>query len=82
MAFLDRLRVFQRAVSLGGTESLACHPASTTHAVVPQDVRARAGITEGLVRLSVGAEPLEVLMADVWDALDFAREVQKRLVPV
>ena len=52
-AFLDALKVFKLAVSLGSTESLAEHPASMTHAGVPADVKASAGITEGPVRLSV-----------------------------
>jgi cystathionine beta-lyase/cystathionine gamma-synthase len=69
MAFLDRLKVFTNAVSLGGYESLACHPASTTHAALGPEGQAAAGITPGLVRLSVGIEPYETLEEDVLGAL-------------
>ncbi len=68
-AFQDALTVFQRAVSLGGVESLVCHPATTTHAVLTDDARERAGITPGLVRLSVGVEPVGDLTDDVVAAI-------------
>ena len=64
-AFLNGLRVFTLAESLGGVESLACHPASMTHAAVPREDRLRMGLTEGLARLSVGIEDLEDLQEDV-----------------
>lgn len=67
--FLGKLRVFSLAESLGGVESLANHPATMTHASVPPDRRARLGITDGLVRLSVGVEDIEDLMEDVEQAL-------------
>ncbi len=66
---LNALRVFKLAVSLGGTESLASHPASTTHSGVPADVRARAGVTDGLIRLSIGIEHPDDLVADLVQAL-------------
>ncbi|MBV1797587.1 cystathionine gamma-synthase family protein [Siccirubricoccus sp. G192] len=66
---LNGLRVFKLAVSLGGTESLACHPASTTHSGIPAAVRARIGVTEGLIRLSVGIEHADDLIADLAQAL-------------
>jgi cystathionine beta-lyase/cystathionine gamma-synthase len=69
MAFLDRLKLFTRAVSLGGYESLACHPASTTHAALGPKGQKAAGITPGLVRLSVGIEPYEAVLEDVLGAL-------------
>jgi methionine-gamma-lyase len=69
MGFLDRLKVFQRAVSLGGYESLACHPASTTHAALGEESRRQAGITPGLVRISVGVEPMQELLDDLMGAL-------------
>ncbi len=69
MAFIDGLQVFENAVSLGGFESLASHPASTTHACLGPDAQARAGITPGLVRLSVGLDGFERLLADVQQAL-------------
>ena len=64
-AFLNGLRVFTLAESLGGVESLACHPASMTHAAVPREDRLRMGLTDGLARLSVGIEDLEDLQEDV-----------------
>ncbi|NOG69938.1 cystathionine gamma-synthase family protein [Roseicella sp. DB1501] len=66
---LNALRVFKLAVSLGGTESLASHPASTTHSGVPAEVRARIGVTDGLVRLSIGIEHADDLIADLAQAL-------------
>jgi methionine-gamma-lyase len=66
---LDRLQVFKLAVSLGGTESLACHPASTTHSGVPVAQRDAMGITEGMVRLSIGIEAPADLIADLDRAL-------------
>ncbi len=68
-AFLDRLKLIERAVSLGGYESLASHPWSTTHSALPEPARRAAGITPGLVRISVGIEPIEDLMADIFGAL-------------
>jgi methionine-gamma-lyase len=69
MAFLDRLELIQRAVSLGGYESLASHPWSTTHSAMPEALRRRAGITPGLVRISVGIEPVEDVLTDILAAL-------------
>lgn len=69
MAFLDRLKLITRAVSLGGYESLASHPWSTTHSAMPEATRKTAGITPGLVRISVGIEPMEDILADVFGAL-------------
>ena len=66
---LNALRIFKLAVSLGGTESLVCHPASTTHSGVPAEVRERAGVVDGLIRLSVGIENAEDLVADLAQAL-------------
>ncbi len=67
--FLDALKLFTLAVSLGGTESLAEHPATMTHADVEPADRARQGITPGLIRLSVGVEHYEDLLADLDQAL-------------
>jgi cystathionine beta-lyase/cystathionine gamma-synthase len=64
-AFLERVKVFSLAESLGGVESLISHPATMTHASVPPEERARLGITDGLVRLSAGIEDLEDLIADL-----------------
>ena len=68
--FLDGLKYFTRAESLGGVESLICHPASMTHASVPKEVREGVGITDSLVRFSVGIECVEDLIADVRSSLN------------
>jgi cystathionine beta-lyase/cystathionine gamma-synthase len=65
----DRLRYIARAVSLGGIETLASIPLHTSHAIMPSEDRRHAGIAEGLIRLSVGIEPYEVLKADLAGAL-------------
>ena len=67
--FVEALEVFTLAESLGGVESLVCHPASMTHAAVPAADRDRIGVTDGLVRLSVGIEDADDLVADVERAL-------------
>jgi cystathionine gamma-synthase len=69
LAFCRKLRWFTLAESLGGVESLICHPASMTHASVPAEVRHRVGIGDGLLRLSVGIEDVEDLRADLDAAL-------------
>jgi methionine-gamma-lyase len=68
--FLNALQLVKLAVSLGGTESLAEHPASMTHADVPLEDQRRMGIGAGMVRLSVGVEHFEDLLADLAQALD------------
>jgi len=65
----DRFRLFARAESLGGVESLVCHPASMTHASVPREIRLGMGFADGLLRLSVGIEDVEDLRADLDQAL-------------
>jgi len=67
--FLEHCRLFTLAESLGGVESLVNHPAIMTHASVPPETRARLGIGDTLVRLSVGIEALEDLLADLDQAL-------------
>ncbi|RYY97100.1 MAG: methionine gamma-lyase, partial [Alphaproteobacteria bacterium] len=69
-AFLDKLQVIKLAVSLGGTETLASHPAAMTHSDVPKQSRERLGITESLVRLSIGVENPDDLIADIAQALE------------
>ncbi|MEM7543252.1 MAG: cystathionine gamma-synthase family protein [Pseudomonadota bacterium] len=69
---LNAFQIFKLAVSLGGTESLVCHPASTTHSGVPLEVRNAAGVTDGLVRLSVGLEDADDLIADLDHAFNVA----------
>ncbi|MGH7531042.1 MAG: cystathionine gamma-synthase [Gemmatimonadales bacterium] len=66
---VERTRIFALAESLGGVESLVGHPASMTHASVPREMRERMGLTDSLVRLSVGIEDVEDLVADLDQAL-------------
>ena len=68
-AFLERCEVFSLAESLGGVESLIEHPAIMTHASVPAEERDKLGISDQLIRLSVGIEALEDLLADLDQAL-------------
>jgi methionine-gamma-lyase len=68
-AVLNKLEIIKLAVSLGGTESLACHPGTTTHSGVPANVRARLGVGESTIRLSVGIEHPDDLVADLAQAL-------------
>jgi cystathionine beta-lyase/cystathionine gamma-synthase len=68
-AVFDRFRLFTRAESLGGVESLVCHPASMTHASVPRETRLAMGFADGLLRLSVGIEDLADLRADLDQAM-------------
>lgn len=67
--FIRKLRLFTQAESLGGIESLVAHPASMTHASVPKSTREEIGITDGLVRFSVGIEHVEDLWEDIQQAL-------------
>lgn len=67
--FINNLQLMKSAVSLGGSESLVCHPASTTHSGVPQDLREKVGVSDGLVRLSIGLEHSEDLIADIEQAM-------------
>lgn len=68
--FLEALKVFTLAESLGGVESLIEHPAIMTHASIPKDIRAKLGISDGLIRLSVGIESEADLLADLARAFD------------
>lgn len=67
--FFSSLGLISLAESLGGVESLACHPASMTHASIPREIREKVGITDGLIRLSVGIEGVEDLIADLQQAI-------------
>ena len=67
--FLERVELFSLAESLGGVESLIEHPAIMTHASIPAEARAKLGIVDGFVRLSVGIEDVEDLKADIASAL-------------
>ncbi len=65
----NKLKLFTLAESLGGVESLVCHPVSMTHGSIPKEQRERLGVTDGLIRLSCGIEDVEDLMSDVEQAL-------------
>ena len=68
--FFPALRVVTLAESLGGVESLVCHPATMTHAAIPKETREAVGITDGLIRLSVGIEDADDLIDDLDRAID------------
>jgi cystathionine beta-lyase/cystathionine gamma-synthase len=70
MDFCRRLKLFTLAESLGGVESLICHPPTMTHASVPRDVRLKVGIGDGLLRFSVGIEDVADLQDDIDRALN------------
>ena len=67
--FFESLELVSLAESLGGVESLVCHPATMTHASIPADIRKKVGITDGLIRLSVGIESIEDILADIEQAI-------------
>ena len=67
--FLTRTKLFSLAESLGGVESLVCHPATMTHASIPTEIREARGVDDGLVRLSVGIEDVDDLRKDLENAL-------------
>jgi cystathionine beta-lyase len=71
--FFENLHLIALAESLGGVESLVCHPASMTHASIPKEIRELVGITDTLVRLSVGIEDIEDLRTDLFPAIEGAR---------
>jgi methionine-gamma-lyase len=69
-AFVNNVRLCTMATSLGGVETIVQHSASMTHAVIPRDERIKAGVTDGLIRLSVGIENIDDLMEDITQALE------------
>lgn len=69
MEFLNRLQMCVRAVSLGTCDTLLSHPASTTHVGVPREERMKYGITDGLIRMSVGMESIQDILQDLEQAL-------------
>jgi len=69
-AFLDKLKMFSLTANLGDTRSIATHPASTTHSKLTVEQRAEVGITDGLIRLSIGLENIDDIWADVVQALN------------
>ena len=70
LQFASRVKIFTNATSLGGVESLIGHPASMTHASIPREERLKVGLTDSLIRLSVGIEDVDDLIADLKMALD------------
>lgn len=72
--FFSSLQLIALAESLGGVESLVCHPASMTHASIPYEIRQKVGITDGLIRLSVGIENIDDLIADLENAISESEE--------
>jgi cysteine-S-conjugate beta-lyase len=68
--FMSRLRLIKPAMSLGGIETTICDPASTSHRTVDAEIRKRQGITDGLMRMSVGIEDAEDLIRDLAQALE------------
>ncbi len=70
--FFESLELITLAESLGGVESLVCHPASMTHASIPADIRNKVGITDGLIRLSIGIEKIDDILADLENAISAA----------
>ncbi|MEL7187296.1 MAG: PLP-dependent transferase [Pseudomonadota bacterium] len=81
MLCFRKLMTVRRLESLGGVESLVCHPASMTHAPVSEERKAAAGVTPTLIRLSIGLESPEDLAADILTALQAAR-IAPQLAPV
>lgn len=71
--FIDALQMFYRLVNIGDAKSLACHPASTTHRQLNEEERAKAGVGLDLVRLSIGIEHIDDILADLTQALDAAK---------
>ena len=68
--FYDGLKLFKRLVNIGDAKSLACHPASTTHRQMSESEQLSAGVTPGMIRLCVGIEHEEDILADLVQALD------------
>ena len=67
--FFESLHLITLAESLGGVESLVCHPSSMTHASIPEDIRKKVGITDGLIRLSIGIENIDDILEDLDNAI-------------
>ena len=67
--FYDRLQLIKRVVNIGDVKSLACHPASTTHRQMPPEVQLKAGVRPETIRLSIGIEHIEDILADIDQAL-------------
>ena len=68
--FYDALKIFKRLVNIGDAKSLACHPASTTHRQLTQEEQKQAGVSPEMIRLSVGIEHIDDILADIAQALE------------
>jgi O-acetylhomoserine (thiol)-lyase len=77
--FYDALKLFKRLVNIGDAKSLACHPASTTHRQLTAEERARAGVAPEMIRLSIGIEHIDDIIADLAQALEAAKAEKKKL---
>jgi len=71
--FIDALKLVVRLVNIGDAKSLACHPASTTHRQLNAEELARAGVSQDLIRLSIGIEHIDDILADLAQALSESR---------
>lgn len=67
--FFESLKLVMLAESLGGVESLVCHPSTMTHASIPEEIRKKVGITDGLIRLSIGIEDIDDILEDIDNAI-------------
>ena len=70
-ALLDHLQILKLAISLGGTETLISHPASMTHSGVARELREEIGLTDALIRVSIGVENVEDLISDLAQGLEY-----------
>ena len=77
---LRRLGLFKRLVNMGDAKSLACHPASTTHRQMSADEQRKAGVRPEMIRLSVGIEHIDDIVADLDQALDASQAGSRRMV--
>jgi len=80
LAFVTGTQYFKLAESLGGVKSLLCHPAQMTHKSIPAEKRRAAGVADSLIRLSVGLEEVEDLIADLQQAFTKVKEGKENLV--
>ena len=78
--FYDALKLFKRLVNLGDAKSLACHPASTTHRQMPAQEQAKAGVLPETIRLSIGIEHIDDIIADLDQALAAAQRQHSPLL--
>lgn len=73
-SFFKNIKLVTLAESLGGVESLVCHPATMTHAAIPKDIREKVGIVDELIRLSVGIENVDDLIEDLKNAIESSKK--------